>query len=317
MNSRKRQRGAAAAEGGQRLKIIKKVGLCTIAVNVLLAVGKLVAGFVGSSTAMISDAVHSFSDVFSTVIVMIGARLAGNKADKDHNYGHEKFESVATIMLAMILFATAAALFYAGVKSVLAASSADASFTPPTAIALGAAIVSIVVKGAMYVYTIFYARKIASQALKADAWHHLSDALSSVGSFVGILGAMLGAYVLDGVATLVISLLICKVSVDIALQVVHQLTDHAAPEETVAMIEKLIEGDKRVLRLDDLKTRISGSVIYVDAEIAVDSALNIVQAHAIAQDVHDGIERELGQVKHVNVHVNPYFPDGKDDETPR
>lgn len=309
----KKTSGASEEKARERQKIVQRVGLVTICVNFILAAGKLTAGFVGKSTAMISDAVHSFSDVISTIIVIIGAKLAGNKADHEHNYGHEKFESIATILLAMVLFATAIALFYAGIKSILAASASDRTFTPPTAVALTAAIVSIVVKGWMYFYTVFYARKIASQALKADAWHHLSDSLSSVGSFIGILGAMLGVFVLDGIATLVISLLIGKVSIDIVLQVIRQLTDHAASDETVAKIKKIIADDEQVLRLDDLKTRICGSVIYVDAEIAVDRSLNIVEAHAIAQTVHDQIERELGVVKHVNVHVNPYLAEETDE----
>ncbi len=287
------------------LKIINKVAIVTIVVNLVLAVGKFLAGIFGHSTAMISDAVHSSSDVLSTLIVLVGARIAVKNEDKDHNYGHDKFESIASILLAMLLFATALALGWTGIKSIADAAKGG-EFVKPTLAALIAAIVSIVVKEGMYWYTIYYAKKIDSQALKADAWHHRSDAFSSVAGFVGILGAMLGVYVLEGIATVLIALLIIKVSYDIVKIVLRQLTDHAAPEELVGKIYKTINDDEDVKNVDLLKTRISGSIIYVEAEIAVDRELSIVEAHDIAQRVHDKIETTFEEVRHIVIHVNPY-----------
>ncbi len=287
------------------LKIINKVAIVTIIVNLVLAVGKFLAGIFGHSTAMISDAVHSSSDVLSTLIVLVGARIAVKNEDKDHNYGHDKFESIASILLAMLLFATALALGWTGIKSIAAAAKGG-EFVKPTLAALIAAIVSIVVKEGMYWYTIYYAKKLDSQALKADAWHHRSDAFSSVAGFVGILGAMLGVYVLEGIATVLIALLIIKVSYDIVKIVLRQLTDHAAPEELVGKIYKTINDDEDVKNVDLLKTRISGSIIYVEAEIAVDRELSIVEAHDIAQRVHDKIETTFEEVRHIVIHVNPY-----------
>lgn len=295
------------------VKIINKVAIVTIVVNLILSIGKFVAGIVGNSTAMVSDAVHSASDVLSTFIVLIGARIAVKSEDRDHNYGHDKFENIASIILAMMLFATALALGYAGIQSIISATKGE--FVKPSYIALVAAIVSIVVKEGMYWYTIYYAKKLDSQALKADAWHHRSDAFSSVASFVGILGAILGALVLEGIATLLIAVLIIKVSYDIVKVVIKQLTDHAAPEELVSKIYKTIDDDEDVKNIDVLKTRISGSIIYVDAEIAVDSSLNIVDAHAIAERVHDKIERDFKEVRHIAIHVNPYFGEEKQEET--
>lgn len=295
-----------------REKVIRNVGWSTIVVNIVLAAAKVVAGILGKSMAMLSDAVHSLSDVLSTIIVMIGAKLSSEGADKNHNYGHERFESVASVLLAMLLFGTAIVLFYGGVKSIISATQDAANFTPPNALALGAAVVSIVVKAAMYFFTLYYARKINSQGLRADAWHHLSDSLSSIGSFIGILGAMLACYVLDGIATLVIALLIAKVAIDIALDVVKQLTDHAAPDETVETVRKLITEQEGVLAIDDLKTRLAGTVVYVEAEIAVDATWNIVRAHEVAQRVHDVIEKAIPNIKHVTVHVNPYLPQQSD-----
>lgn len=295
------------------VKIINKVAIVTIVVNLILSIGKFVAGIVGNSTAMVSDAVHSASDVLSTFIVLIGARIAVKSEDRDHNYGHDKFENIASIILAMMLFATALALGYAGIQSIISATKGE--FVKPSYIALVAAIVSIVVKEGMYWYTIYYAKKLDSQALKADAWHHRSDAFSSVASFVGILGAILGALVLEGIATLLIAVLIIKVSYDIVKVVIKQLTDHAAPEELVSKIYKTIDDDEDVKNIDVLKTRISGSIIYVDAEIAVDSSLNIVDAHAIAERVHDKIEQDFKEVRHIAIHVNPYFGEEKQEET--
>lgn len=295
------------------VKIINKVAIVTIVVNLILSIGKFVAGIVGNSTAMVSDAVHSASDVLSTFIVLIGARIAVKSEDRDHNYGHDKFENIASVILAMMLFATALALGYAGIQSIISATKGE--FVKPSYIALVAAIVSIVVKEGMYWYTIYYAKKLDSQALKADAWHHRSDAFSSVASFVGILGAILGALVLEGIATLLIAVLIIKVSYDIVKVVIKQLTDHAAPEELVSKIYKTIDDDEDVKNIDVLKTRISGSIIYVDAEIAVDSSLNIVDAHAIAERVHDKIERDFKEVRHIAIHVNPYFGEEKQEET--
>ena len=295
------------------VKIINKVAIVTIVVNLVLSIGKFVAGIVGNSTAMVSDAVHSASDVLSTFIVLIGARIAVKSEDRDHNYGHDKFENIASIILAMMLFATALALGYAGIQSIISATKGE--FVKPSYIALVAAIVSIVVKEGMYWYTIYYAKKLDSQALKADAWHHRSDAFSSVASFIGILGAILGVLVLEGIATLFIAVLIIKVSYDIVKVVIKQLTDHAAPEELVGRIYNTIDEDKDVMNIDVLKTRISGSIIYVDAEIAVDSSLNIVDAHAIAERVHDKIEQDFKEVKHIAIHVNPYFGEQKKEET--
>lgn len=286
------------------IKTINKVAIVTIVVNLLLALGKFLAGFLGNSTAMISDAVHSSSDVASTIIVLIGARIAVKNEDKDHNYGHDRFESIASIILAMMLFATALMLGYAGVKSIIDATKGE--FVKPSYFALAAAVVSIAVKEGMYWYTIYYAKRLDSQALKADAWHHRSDAFSSIAGGVGILGAILGVYVLEGIATVLIALLIVKVSYDIVKVVLRQLTDHAASDELYSQIYKTINDDEDVKNIDLLKTRMSGSIIYVEAEIAVDRTLNIVEAHAIAQRVHDNIEATFKEVRHIVIHVNPY-----------
>ncbi len=194
-------------------KIAVKTSVITIIVNAILSVFKLLAGIFGASMALISDAVHSASDVFSTIIVLLGVKISSKQADKKHPFGHERFECVAAIILAVVLFATGVGIGYSGVENIV--TGAYNSFEKPQVIALVAAAISIVVKELMFWYTIVAAKKINSSALKADAWHHRSDALSSVGSLVGVVGAMCGVPVLDSVACLVICAMILIAAVRI------------------------------------------------------------------------------------------------------
>lgn len=287
-------------------KIAIKTSVVTIIINVVLSVFKLIAGIIGSSLAMISDAIHSASDVFSTVIVIIGVRISAKAPDKNHEFGHDRFECVAAIVLAVILFATGAGIGYGGVSSII--TGAYKEFNSPTALALIASIVSIVVKEGMFWYTRAAANKINSGALKADAWHHRSDALSSVGSLVGIIAAMCGVLILDSIAAIVICLLILKAAIDIFIDAVKKMTDEACDDATEKELKEYISACDGVKCLDGLMTRLFGNRIYVIAEIACNGDLSLYEAHAIAERVHDGIEANFPLVKHVTVHVNPYQP---------
>ena len=287
------------------VKIINKVAIVTIVVNLVLAIGKFLAGIFGNSTAMISDAVHSSSDVLSTLIVLIGARIAVKNEDKDHNYGHDKFESIASILLAMLLFATALALGYTGIKDIISATKGDEEYVKPTMLALIAAIVSIVVKEGMYWYTIFYAKKLDSQALKADAWHHRSDALSSVGALIGIAGARMGFPISDPLASVVICFFIEKAAFEIFRDAVDKMVDKACDEETEQQLKECALSQEGVLGVDLLHTRVFGNMIYVDIEIRADGNETLRRAHGIAERVHDSIEKNFPKVKHIMVHVNP------------
>ena len=271
--------------------------------NVLLSAGKLAAGIFAHSGAMISDAIHSASDVFSTVIVMVGVRIAARDSDRDHPYGHERFECVAANLLAVVLFLAGLAIGKDGLDKIL--SSGSAPLAIPGIAALAAAVVSIIVKEILYRYTRRAADRIHSGALLADAWHHRSDALSSVGSFIGILGARLGFPVLDPVASLVICLLIMKAAVDIYVDAINKMTDRACDDDTIRVISETVTGQDGVLAIDALQTRLFGDRIYVDMEISVDGARTLYDAHAVAERVHDAIEDVLPDVKHCNVHVNP------------
>lgn len=284
-------------------QIAMKVSWNTIIANVVLTIFKMAAGIGGRSAAMVSDALHSLSDVLSTIVVMVGVKLAGKKPDKGHPYGHERLESVAAIILSVMLCATGIGIGYGGVKTILAGNYGAIAI--PGKVALVAAIVSIVVKEAMYWYTRAAAKKINSGALMADAWHHRSDALSSIGSFVGILGARIGFPVLDLVACLVICALIVKVSIDIFRDAVDKMIDRACDDETEDQIRTVILAQEGVLEIDRLRTRQFGDKIYVDVEISADAEVSLHISHDIAHKVHDTIEEQFPQVKHCMVHVNP------------
>lgn len=290
-------------------QIALRVSRDSILVNFLLSAGKLVAGIFGNSTAMISDAVHSASDVFSTIIVIIGVKISGKESDENHQYGHERLECVAAILLAVLLAATGCGIGVNGLKVIY---RGDASaIAVPTLLPLIAAVVSIAVKEGMYWYTIFAARKIKSGALKADAWHHRSDALSSVGSFVGILGAKLGFPVFDPIASIIICFFVLKAAYDIFMDAVGKLTDEACDAGLVEQMQRSIMSMDGVLAIDDMKTRLFGNKVYVDIEIECDGNMTLYEAHSIAESVHDRIEERFPDVKHCMVHVNPYRLDAR------
>jgi cation diffusion facilitator family transporter len=268
-----------------------------------LAIFKLVAGILANSNAMISDAIHSASDVFSTIVVIIGVRLSSKEADKDHPYGHERLECVAAIILSVILFATGLGIFFSALKNIISGDYKNIAI--PGLLALVAAIVSILIKEIMYWYTRHYARIINSSALMADAWHHRSDSLSSIGALIGILFARLGFPIMDSVASIIIFIFIVKASIDIFSDAVNKVVDHSCDEEIEKQIYDYVINHKDVIDIDMLKTRLFGNKIYVDLEIQLDGNLTLNKAHDIAEEVHDDIENNFMDVKHVMVHVNP------------
>lgn len=287
----------------QNKAIAMRISVVTIVVNLLLSIFKLAAGVVGRSAAMVSDAVHSASDVFSTLVVIVGVQISSRKADRNHRYGHERLESIAAIILAAVLFATGLGIGWSGIRTILQADSVAPAV--PSTIALVAAVISIVVKEWMFWYTRAGAKRTNSDALMADAWHHRSDALSSVGSLVGIGGAMLGYPLCDPIASLIICLLILKASYDIARDAVEKLVDTSCDDATVEQLRTLAAQQAGVLHVDDVMTRRFGSMFYVDIEIACNGELTLRQGHDIAQQVHDAVEAAFPAAKHCMVHVNP------------
>ncbi len=284
-------------------KVAMKVSKVSIIANLALTILKLAAGVIAHSGAMISDAIHSASDVFSTIVVIIGIKISGKASDKDHPYGHERMECVAAIVLATILAATGLGIGYTAVEKI--AGGNYANLVVPGMMALVAAILSIVVKEGMYQYTRVYARKIDSGALMADAWHHRSDALSSVGALVGIAGARMGFPILDPVASVVICFFIEKAAYEIFMDAVDKMVDKACDEEVEAELTECALSQEGVQGVDLLHTRVFGNKIYVDIEIRVDGEMRLRDAHGIAEHVHDAIEKNFSKVKHIMVHVNP------------
>lgn len=283
-------------------KTAMKVSIVSLIWNLLLSVGKLFAGIFANSGAMISDAVHSASDVFSTIIVMIGVKISGKDSDNDHPYGHERLECVAAIILATVLAATGIGIGYGAVVKIMAG---DYNVEMPGILALVAAVVSIVVKELMFWYTRYYAKQIDSSALMADAWHHRSDSLSSIGALIGIIGARLGFGIMEPLASVVICIFIEKAAYDIFMDAVNKMVDKSCDDETMEKIKACAMNIPGVENIDLLRTRVFGNKIYVDMEIAADGNKTLDETHAVAERVHDAIEQEFPKVKHIMVHVNP------------
>jgi cation diffusion facilitator family transporter len=252
---------------------------------------------------MIADAVHSITDLFSTVVVLIGIKMAGQKADKSHPYGHERFESVATLILALLIASVGVGIGWVGLGRVFDGHYEDIAI--PTLLALIAAIVSIGVKEGLYWYVRSKAKKIDSSALMADAWHSRADGLSSIGSLIGIIGARIGFPIFDSVAAIIISIFILKTAFSISKDAIGRMTDRACDDETVAKMQEIILKQDLVKGIDQLKTRLAGNRIYVDVDISVNAKATLKEAHNIAHVVHDAIEKEFPKVKHCMVHVNP------------
>jgi cation diffusion facilitator family transporter len=283
-------------------KIINRMSRVGILGNVLLAAFKLFSGIFGKSGAMVSDAVHSLSDVFATLIAWIGVRLSQRQEDAEHPYGHERLECVASMLLGLILAGTGLGIGYSGIRKLF---FDRAALEVPTVLPLIAAVVSILVKEGMFRYTMHYARLLNSAAFKADAWHHRSDALSSVGSLIGIGMARLGFPIMDPIASLVICLLILKVAFEIFRDAVVQMLDTSCDRSFEQKLGSFVAEQPGVEHVDLLHTRQFGNKVYVDLEIAVRRDISLADAHAIAERTHSSVEQAFPSVKHVMIHVNP------------
>jgi len=278
-----------------------KVSVISMATNVILTVAKFAAGVIAQSGAMISDAVHSASDIFSGLIVLIGVRISSRAPDEKHPYGHERFECVAALLLSGILALVGGTIGVNAVKDIIGGGVQET----PGILALVAAVVSIVTKESLFWYTRGYAKKYRSTALHAEAWHQRSDALSSIGALIGIAGARMGVPVMEPIASLIIALFILRVAVRIFRDAIDQMVDKSASEETETAFRTTALEQPGVMGVELLRTRMFGNRVYVDLEIAVDPEMKLAAAHEIAERVHDAIEQTYPDVKHIMVHVNP------------
>lgn len=285
----------------QYKRTVYYVSIITMIINMILCLFKLVAGLYGHSQAMLSDAIHSLSDVLSTLIVMIGVHFSTQKADHEHPYGHDRIECIAAMLLAVLLVFTGLQSGYQSLCYLIYPHT----IVIPSMIALIAAIISIVIKEAMYWYTLYYATKIRSSSLTADALHHRSDAFSSIASLIGIGGSMLGLSWLDPIASLCLCIFILKPAICIFYDATMKMIDHSCKDEIIQQLTSFILKQDCVLSIDLLKTRMFNEKYYIDLEIGVDEKLSLNEAHLIAHQVHDNLEKEFPDIKHCMIHVNP------------
>ena len=288
-----------------RNRTVARMSAVGVGGNVLLAVFKLIAGLLGNSMALVSDAVHSASDVLATAVAYIGDRVARRAPDENHPYGHERFEQLASAILALILAGVGIGIGIAGVQSAIAGGPE----VEPGVLPLIAAAVSIGVKEAMFWYTRHGARAIGSDVFMADAWHHRTDALSSVAALIGVAAARLGFALGDSIASIVICVFILKVAWDVGRAAIGKLVDESGGEELDEQVAACAIACEGIDHIDSVVTRRFGSQFYADVEIAMDGSLPLSEAHRRAEQVHARIEQECPQVKHVTVHVNPIGPE--------
>ena len=290
-----------------REKSIVRVTVWGAVANVVLAVAKLVAGIVGRSAAMTADAIHSFSDLVSDVIVLVMVKVASRGNDKDHEYGHGKFETLATVAVALLLLAVGGKMLADGVSRIAGFFRGE-QMVAPGMIAFWAALVSIAVKEALYQWTAHVGRKFDSPAVVTNAWHHRSDALSSVGSAVGIaLASLLGGKwaIMDSVVACAISIFIIRIGVKMALPALRELTEASLPEETENEIRDVILSVDGVLDVHAMKTRKTGPDIIIESHIVVDPEMTVFQAHLLTEYAEDRLRERFGQKTQISLHVEP------------
>ncbi len=286
---------------------IYRVTLVGGAVNVVLLLFKFVAGIAGHSSAMVADAVHSLSDFVTDVIVLVFVRISGKPKDKSHDYGHGKYETLAMTIIGMALLAVALGILYSGVMKITAWVN-GAQLEAPGMLALWAALLSIVLKEGVYHYSMVKARQLQSQAVEANAWHHRSDALSSIGTAIGIGGAIfLGQRwtVLDPVASLIVGLFIVKVSIDLLRRGIGDLMEQSLPDEVEAEILQLAASVPGVVEPHDLRTRRIGNHYAIELHILMDGTISLHEAHDKASEVEELLRQYYGAQTHVVVHVEP------------
>ena len=277
-----------------------RVSIVSLIGNVFLSFIKIISGLFGKSMAMISDGIHSLSDIISTVIVIIGLKISSKEEDTIHQYGHERLENVASIILSFLLFITGTIIAFNSIKNIN-----DNHFIVPGRITILIALISILIKELMYQYTMIVSKKYNSDSLKADAWHHRSDAISSVVSLLGIYFTIKGYIYMDLIASILISIIIVKISIEIFIESINKMLDTACNPQTIKEIENIVLSTKGVTGIDLLKTRQFGDKIYIDLEITANKSISFERSHKIAHNVHDNIEKNIKEVKHCMVHINP------------
>jgi len=287
---------------GENTKIILRVTIIVIVANIILVAAKLVAGVLYGNLAVLSDAIHSASDLITSFFIIIAVFIASPKRDKKHNYGHEKIESLFVLFFGVVLVGVGVFLMWQGIEGIISPRYAELNW-----FLLGVTIFSLVVKEALFWYGMHYAKKTKSDLLRADAWHSRSDSLTSVAVLVGLVcSSFMRTNLIESIAVIIVALFIFKVAFDISRPAINQLIDKAADVKDIEKITKITSSIDGVIAIDNLQTRIFGSGILVDLEICVDKNLTVAQGHDIGQQIHDKLESDPDlRIKHCNVHVNP------------
>ena len=284
-------------------RIASRVANVCILCNFLLCVVKLGGGIIANSSALVSDGVNSAFDVVSGIIVIIGVKLADKEADDDHPYGHERLESVAAIVLAVILFVTGLFIGYLALHSLITGEYKSQAI--PGTLSIVAAAISIATKEILFWYTKSAADKINSVSLKAAAWDHRADVISTAGALIGIIFARFGYLAADQIASILVCIFIIRTSYVVFHGAICQMTDKSCDEEFLQELREYIQGMDGVLGVDTLQVRCFGNRYYVDLEIREDANKTLHQAHETAEKVHDAIEEKYPVIKHIMIHVNP------------
>ncbi len=290
-----------------REKQIFRTTLVGSVANLLLVVFKFVAGVVGHSSAMIADAVHSLSDFITDIIVIIFVAISGKPEDEDHDYGHGKYETLATAVIGIILFFVGVGILISGIKAIVGTLQGEPLQTP-SLLALIAAVISIVVKEVLYHYTVKRGKALGSSSVVANAWHHRSDALSSIGTAIGIGGAIfLGEQwrILDPIAAVIVSLFIIKVAVELFKPCIEELLERSLPAEMEQKILDIILSTPQVSSPHHLRTRRIGSYIAIEVHIRMDGQTSLSEAHQVASDIERRLKAEFGESTHIGIHMEP------------
>lgn len=291
----------------ERENKITRVTLLGSVINLVLSVGKVLAGVFGHSAAMIADGIHSISDLASDIVVLAFVRISSKGKDRNHDYGHGKFETMATLIVSLVLVVVAAQLMASGIKTMLAILSGE-QIPAPGYVALAAAVISIVSKEWLYRYTAAVGREVDSPVVVANAWHHRSDALSSIGSLVGVGGAMLLGdkwTLLDPLASCIISVAVFVVAVKMAVPSIKELLDVSLPDEMENEIISVASSVPGVKNLHGLKTMRSGPSIVIEAHLVVDPQMTVIEAHDISTEVEDALTSRYGQETQISLHIEP------------
>lgn len=286
-------------------RIITKTTGITLILNGLLGIGKLIVGLFGKSTALVTDSINSFSDVFTNCFVLVTGRMSRKEVDDKHPYGHERFDSMVSVLIGIVLIVTAVEIIKSAGMMLYGYLFEDLTIATPHWMALFVAVATILVKEILYQITRRTGKKAASSALQAMALDHRSDELASLSVLVAVGGSMLGWAFLEPIASIIIALFIARLGLRVIQTGFSQVVDESIDQDTIREIRKIISSYKEVLGIDLLKTRQFGLKYYIDLEIGLKAGMSLFDAHAIATKIHDEIEQKIPLVKHCMIHVNP------------